>query len=205
MNKKTGLVLVVLGILLFDQFSKFYVKLNFQYAEAFEIFSWWKFLFVENNGMAFSIELLPGALGKYLLTSFRIVIVSFLGHYIYTKKIHTLRFVHLLPLLFIFAGAIGNIIDCLFYGVIFSKSTYTSVATMAADYNFSAFMQGRVVDMLYFPLFEFVWPSWVPSVGGEVFQFFRPIFNVADSFITVGIAWIVILYKRVYAKEFRKK
>lgn len=195
--------MIVALVILIDQASKFYVKLNFNYTEAYSVFDWFKILFVENNGMAFSIEILPGALGKYILTIFRIVIVSFLGVYIFKNKIKDFSLLKLVPLALIFAGAIGNIIDCLFYGNIFTASAYNQTAELVFGGGYGSFLQGKVVDMFYFPMIKGNFPDWLPFWGGDDFIFFRPIFNVADSAISVGIFFIVIFYKKVYAREFK--
>ena len=204
-RKYTWLTLsIIAGVLIVDQISKFLVKTNMFLGEEIEVFSWFKILFVENNGMAFGMEL--GS--KLFLTLFRIIAIIFIGFYIFKliKKNENIKTGYLVSVALIFAGALGNIIDCLFYGVIFNAPRFPEIATLfPADGGYAGFMYGRVVDMLYFPLFEFVWPEWVPFVGGEYFEFFEPVFNIADSAITVGIALILIFYRKSLSFESSKK
>lgn len=197
-------VSVIIGLLLIDQISKIIVKTNMYLGEEIEIFSWFKILFIENNGMAFGMEL--GS--KLFLSLFRIVAIAFIGYYIFKliKDNSIIKKGYLISLSLIFAGALGNIIDCLFYGVIFNAPSYPEIATMfPADGGYAELMHGRVVDMLYFPMFSFVWPDWVPIVGGDYFEFFEPVFNIADSAICIGIALILIFYRNSLTFEKKKK
>lgn len=195
---------VILGVLIIDQISKIIVKTNMYLGEEIEIFSWFKILFVENNGMAFGMEL--GS--KLFLTIFRIVAVILIGYYIYyiVKRDKNTKTGYLVCVSLIFAGALGNIIDCLFYGIIFNAPFPPETAVLfPAEGGYASLMYGRVVDMLYFPLLSFWWPNWVPLVGGEYFEFFRPIFNIADSAITIGIATILIFYRQSLSADKDKK
>lgn len=195
---------VILGVLIIDQISKIIVKTNMYLGEEIEIFSWFKILFVENNGMAFGMEL--GS--KLFLTIFRIVAVILIGYYIYyiVKRDKNTKIGYLVCVSLIFAGALGNIIDCLFYGIIFNAPFPPETAVLfPAEGGYASLMYGRVVDMLYFPLLSFWWPNWVPLVGGEYFEFFRPIFNIADSAITIGIATILIFYRQSLSADKDKK
>ncbi|MBR4119342.1 MAG: lipoprotein signal peptidase [Bacteroidales bacterium] len=197
-------VIVILLVLIIDQTSKFLVKTNMYLGESIDVFSWFKILFIENNGMAFGMEL--GS--KLFLTIFRIVAITLIGYYIYKliKKNNNLKKGYLISISLIFAGALGNIIDCLFYGVIFNAPRFPEIATLfPAEGGYANFMYGRVVDMLYFPLFSFVWPDWIPFVGGEYFEFFEPVFNIADSAITIGIALVLIFYRKSLSFEFSKE
>jgi len=160
--------------------------------ESIEITSWFKIYFTENPGMAFGIELFD----TYLLTIFRIIVVSVLGVYIVRLVKRDVSFGFVLCLSFVLAGALGNIIDCLCYGVVFSDS-FGQVATfMPPDGGYSTWLHGRVVDMLYFPLIKTTFPSWAPFWGGQEFIFFRPIFNVADSSICVSVFVMLIFYRK---------
>lgn len=175
--------------MLFDQLLKFWVKLNMTIGESFQVLgNWFQIYFVENNGMAFGLEF-GAQFGKIALGIFRIIAVGllfYLIHYLSKKKV---KFGPLLGISLITAGALGNIIDGIFYGMIFSESTFTQIATLFPDGGgYSGFMQGKVVDMFYFPLFTF--PEWMPFFGGQIF--FSPIFNVADSAITVGFLYLLI-------------
>ncbi|MBQ3554608.1 MAG: lipoprotein signal peptidase [Bacteroidales bacterium] len=197
-------VIVILLVLIIDQTSKFLVKTNMFLGESIEVFSWFKILFIENNGMAFGMEL--GS--KLFLTIFRIVAITLIGFYIFKliKNSNKLKKGYLISVSLIFAGALGNIIDCLFYGVIFNAPLFPDIATIfPAEGGYADFMYGRVVDMLYFPLFSFVWPDWIPFVGGEYFEFFEPVFNIADSAITIGIALVLIFYRKSLSFEFSKE
>ncbi len=195
---------IVAAVLIIDQISKIIVKTNMFLGEEIDVFSWFKILFVENNGMAFGLEL--GS--KLFLTLFRIVAIILIGYYIFKliKENNNLKKGYLVCISLIFAGAIGNIIDCLFYGVIFNSPSYPMTATLfPAEGGYADLMYGRVVDMLYFPLFSFVWPDWIPFVGGSIFEFFEPVFNIADSAITIGILILLIFYRKSLSFEFSKK
>lgn len=197
-------LIVIISVLIIDQTSKFLVKTNMYLGESIDVFSWFKILFIENNGMAFGMEL--GS--KLFLTIFRIVAITLIGFYIYKliKNNDKLKKGYLISISLIFAGALGNIIDCLFYGVIFNAPRFPEIATLfPAEGGYADFMYGRVVDMLYFPLFSFVWPDWIPFVGGEYFEFFEPVFNIADSAITIGIALVLIFYRKSLSLEFSKE
>lgn len=197
-------LIVIISVLIIDQTSKFIVKTNMFLGESIDVFSWFKILFIENNGMAFGMEL--GS--KLFLTIFRIVAITLIGFYIYKliKNNDKLKKGYLISISLIFAGALGNIIDCLFYGVIFNAPRFPEIATLfPAEGGYADFMYGRVVDMLYFPLFSFVWPDWIPFVGGEYFEFFEPVFNIADSAITIGIALVLIFYRKSLSLEFSKE
>ncbi len=161
---------------------------------------WFELHFIENNGFAFGKEF-GGDYGKLALTLFRLVAVGILGWYIYTliaEKTARYRFGYILMVALIFAGAMGNIIDSVFYGIIFSESNYhisTPAVFMPDDGGYATLFHGRVVDMLHFPLIDTFLPDWVPFWGGERFEFFRPIFNIADSSITAGVLGILLFYR----------
>lgn len=168
--------------------------------QEFEIFPWFIIHFIENEGMAFGITF-GGEYGKLALSLFRIVAVVFIGfflrHLLQTKAPNGL----IISMSLIMAGAIGNIIDSTFYGVLFSSSTYTQVATFLPEGGgYASLLHGRVVDMFYFPLFEGTYPEWLPYVGGNTFRFFQPIFNIADSAITCGVAAIIIFQRSFFAE-----
>jgi Lipoprotein signal peptidase len=195
-----GAILVVLVILIIDQSSKVWVKTNMQLYESIEIFSWFKIYFVENPGMAFGIELVD----TYILTIFRIIVVCLLGYVLFGLIMRDFKFGYIICLSLIMAGAIGNIIDCVFYGVLFDHS-YGQIATFMPAEGYSTFLNGKVVDMLSFPLIESTWPSWVPFWGGQGFVFFRPIFNIADSSICVSGFLLLLFYRHSLSASFAKE
>ena len=183
------LSLILLAIVI-DQIIKIVVKTNMQLGESIPVFGdWFKILFVENDGMAFGWELL----NKIFLTSFRIVAVAFLGYFLYKLlKNRKYPFGFVLCVAMILAGALGNIIDCLFYGEIFTSS-YGRVAEFVSwGEGYGTFMQGKVVDMFYLPLFT--WPEWIPFVGGGIF--FAPVFNFADACISCSVVALLMFYRK---------
>jgi|SRR5690606_13545137 len=203
MKGYTKPVFLILAILAIDQASKFWIKLNMTLGQEYRIL-WDKFIihFTENNGMAFGLEF-GGETGKLALSLFRIVAVIGIGyglHYMIQKKYHR---GFILNVSLIFAGALGNIIDSTIYGIIFSESTWFDKAQLfPPEGGYSRLFHGKVVDMLYFPLINGTYPSWFPFWGGQEFIFFRPVFNIADSAITVGVALILIYQKRYFKEEF---
>ena len=193
-----GKFLLCLGILLvvIDQVIKVLVKTHMTLGESIPVLGeWFQLLFVENKGMAFGMAF-GGVLGKYFLTLFRLVLFCVLVWWIH-KLLHRRKPVPtgvLVGLTLITAGAFGNIVDCLFYGLIFSESTPYAVATLG---SYAPFMQGKVVDMFYFPLWT--WPDWMPWIGGHIF--FEPVFNFADSCVTVGAIYLILFQWKFFAKE----
>jgi len=198
MSKLQKSILIVVLVLLVDQVLKIWIKTHMTMGEEFSVIgSWFRIHFVENNGMAFGFEF-GGDYGKIFLSLFRVVAVVGIGWYILklVKKDLPMGFIACVSL--IFAGAIGNIIDSAFYGLIFNDS-YGQVATLFPEGGgYATFLHGRVVDMFYFPLFSGIFPSWIPLVGGTDFEFFRPVFNVADSSISIGIFSIILFYRKQF-------
>ncbi|NEW84018.1 MAG: lipoprotein signal peptidase [Mariniphaga sp.] len=201
MSAKTKSILIVLLVLLFDQLLKLWIKSNMMLGDEFIIAkNWFIIHFVENNGMAFGLEF-GNSIGKYFLSIFRILAVGAIGWYISKLWKRDVPFGVIACFSLIMAGAIGNILDSAFYGLIFNES-YGQVATLfPAGGGYSSFLQGRVVDMFYFPLISGNYPSWLPFVGGNDFIFFRPVFNLADSSITVGIISILIFYRKFFDEK----
>ncbi len=187
-------VIIILAVIVIDQILKVWVKTHFYLGEEIVITDWFRLLFIENNGMAFGMEL--GS--KLFLTIFRLCLAGVLIWYIWRIcRFVTVKTGYIVCLALIVAGAIGNIIDCVSYGVIFNNPMPPEVAVLFPDGGgYASLFHGRVVDMLYFPLFSFTWPDWIPLLGGEVFEFFKPIFNIADSAITVGILAMLLFYHR---------
>lgn len=198
-------IFVVL-LLVIDQVIKILVKTNMTVGESIHVLGdWFQIYFIENNGMAFGMQF-GGYVGKYILSIFRVVLVGAIFVYIrhLLKRKDTPMGV-LIGLSAIMCGALGNIIDSLFYGLIFSESTYTQVAQLfPAGGGYAGFLQGKVVDMLYFPLIDTNWPQWMPFCGGEHLIFFRPIFNFADSCITCGAIYLLIFKWRFFSMESKK-
>lgn len=185
MNKYLKYILIILGILLVDQVLKTWIKTNMFLGQEFIIFPWFIIHFTENNGMAFGLEF-AGQYGKLFLTVFRIIAVIGIGyglHYIIKHNYHKGL---ILCVSLILAGAIGNIIDSVFYGVI---------------YDYAPLLYGRVVDMFYFPVIQGTYPSWFPFWAGDEFIFFRPVFNIADAAISVGVITILIFQKQYFKEE----
>ncbi len=195
------LSLIVLFILVMDQVFKIWIKTHLALGDEIVIFkNWFIIHFVENNGMAFGFEF-AGEYGKMFLSVFRIIAVIAIGWYmVKLSKNKEVPFGFLVCIALILAGAFGNIIDSLFYGMIFNHS-YGQVAELfPPGGGYSDFLHGRVVDMLYFPLLEGFYPDWLPFLGGKEFVFFRPVFNIADSSITIGIFAIIIFYRKQFGK-----
>ena len=172
--------------------------------EEFNVFgNWFKILFIENNGMAFGMEF--GS--KLFLTIFRILAVVLFCYYLVKIKDRPgVRRGFIVCVALVIAGAAGNIIDCLFYGLIFNNPVPPEVATLfPAGGGYAPLFYGKVVDMLYFPLFSFYWPDWLPWIGGTRFEFFRPVFNIADSAITVAMICIILFYNKDLSETLNKK
>ena len=197
MNLKKAYFIVFL-VLLVDQLSKIYVKTHFILHDEIEVFSWFKILFIENEGMAWGAEI-PGSYGKITLTLFRIIAVGGIGYWLWdaVKKQHSK--VLIIAISLILAGAFGNIIDSVFYGLIFDDSSY-NLATLFSEKPYGSVFYGKVVDMFYFPIIkDYPMPEWVPIIGGKPFTFFNAIFNVADFAISVGVGILIVFNKRAFS------
>jgi len=199
-NKFTQVALIIFLILLADQFLKFWVKTHMYLGEEYNVLGeWFRIHFTENQGMAFGLQF-GGSYGKLVLSIFRILAVGFIGYYLYKLIRQKAAKGLIISLTLILAGALGNIIDSTFYGLLFSESFgYEPAVLFPEEGGYAAFLYGSVVDMFYFPMLEGVFPYWIPFWGGEEFIFFRPVFNIADSAITIGVA-MIILFQRKYFK-----
>lgn len=203
LSKGSLVTLSVILLLVLDQVIKFAVKLNMTLGESIPVFgNWFQICFIENNGMAFGMQF-GGSLGKLALSLFRVVLIGFIIFYLrkLTKKADTPTGV-LVGFSLILVGAIGNVIDCLFYGEIFSESTFTQVAQLfPPDGGYSSMLYGKVVDMFYFPIIHTTWPEWMPVCGGEEFIFFSPVFNFADACISVAVIYMLIFQRKFFSDE----
>jgi signal peptidase II len=204
MSRRKNQIITAAGIslaaIIIDQAIKIWVKTSMYMHEVIEITPWFKILFTENRGMAFGMELVD----KLFLTSFRIVAVIFLIYIIGRQIRQGVNYLFLICLSLILAGATGNIIDCLFYGMVFNNPPAPIVAEFVPwGTGYDSMFYGRVVDMFYFPLVEWNWPGWMPFCGGEHFIFFSPIFNFADACISCGVI-AVLLFCRKELQELMK-
>ena len=190
-------VLVVLAVLLIDQMIKIWVKTSMTLHESIHVTDWFYITFIENNGMAFGMQL--GS--KIVLSLFRVIAISALGYYIWLEVKRKAKTGYLVCLSLVLAGAAGNLIDCMFYGLVFNESSpYYLSYFVPFGTGYAPFLMGKVVDMFYFPLIETEWPMWMPFVGGEHFVFFSPVFNFADSCISVSVVWILLFYRQEISK-----
>ena len=203
-------LLIVFIILVVDQVSKVYIKLNFPltiYGELplFDL-GWFKLLFIENKGMAWGAtinDFLPFISerdGKLFLTLFRMAAVTFIFYWLYNSVKQRSSKLLIISLSLILAGAIGNIIDSVFYGYFFTNSYY-NVAHFSPGNGYESFFHGHVVDMLQFPMFTWVWPDWIPYFGGNEFTFFEPVFNIADTSISIGVGIMLFFNKQIYSEN----
>lgn len=183
-------LIIILSVLIIDQIIKFLVKTHMTLGESIDVTSWFKILFVENNGMAFGMEII----GKLFLSLFRIGAIGFFTWYLIKILDKGFPTGYVVTVSFIIAGATGNLLDCMFYGLIFTESTPFNQAVMTSfGDGYAPFLYGKVVDMFYFPLWT--WPDWMPLVGGDIF--FGPVFNFADSCITCGVITLLLFYTKV--------
>ena len=192
-------MLTVFSVLIIDQIIKIWIKTHMYWHESIRITDWFYIFFTENRGMAFGMEIFS----KLFLTSFRIVAVCVIGWYLYRFVKHRVKAGFVFCIALILAGAIGNIIDSVFYGVLFSESTHSQIATFMPEAGgYAPWFYGKVVDMFYFPIIETDWPTWMPLVGGEHFIFFSPIFNFADAAISCGVVAVFLFYSKYMSEAY---
>jgi len=195
-------IAIIFLVLLLDQIFKFYIKTHYMLGEEYYVFGWKWFIihFTENPGMAFGMQF-GGNFGKLLLSLLRIIAIGTIIWYL-VKIIKEKKAVGLIICIsLIVAGALGNLIDSAFYGLIFSESYYQVAELFPEGGGYAGFLHGKVVDMLYFPMFSGQFPQWIPFVGGNEFLFFRPVFNLADSSITTGVIALLVFQKRYFKKN----
>lgn len=192
-------IIIIILILLIDQISKIYIKTNFLYGEEVIVFDWFRIHFIENNGMAWGAEF-GGRTGKLVLTVFRLFAIVGIGYWLYSSVKKNAPAILIVAISLIFAGAMGNIIDSVFYGVIFDTPR-NAVATMFAKKPYGTLFHGKVVDMLYFPIWSGDLPSWVPFWGGKPFTFFNAIFNIADASISTAVGILIFFNKKAFPHE----
>lgn len=196
-------IVVIVLVIVADQALKIWIKTNMYLGQEYILADWFRIHFVENNGMAFGMEVSGG---KLFLSLFRIVAVGFIGYYLYQLIQKGYQKGYIACVALILAGAFGNIIDCIFYGEIFSESFQGNVATFVPiGEGYASWMHGQVVDMFFFPLVKGTFPSWLPIWGGESFTFFNAIFNIADAAITVGIFILILFYRKTLSKSLEKE
>ena len=200
-------ILLILLILLIDQISKIYIKTHFALHESVDVFSWFKIYFIENDGMAWGTKIsdfasfISDRTAKVVLTLFRVVAIFGIGYWLFDATKKQSSKILIVSIALIFAGALGNIIDSVFYGILFDDS-YNQVAHFLPETGgYDSLLHGRVVDMLYFPLFEIDLPQWFPIYAGKRFNFFEPVFNVADVAISTGFIMLIVFNKRVFGKS----
>lgn len=198
MRIQKSIILIVI-ILVVDQLSKIYIKTNFELYEDIKVFSWFKILFIENEGMAWGAKI-PGSYGKVILTLFRLVAIVGIGWWLWDSTRKKAPKVLLISISLIFAGAMGNIIDSVFYGVLFNDSTGQVATFLPEAGGYAPLLKGKVVDMLYFPLYDGILPDWMPIWGGERFVFFEPVFNIADMAISTGFGILLVFHRKAFPK-----
>ena len=200
MSLKKSIVVIIL-VLLIDQISKIYIKTNFALHEEVSVFSWFRIVFVENKGMAWGVEL-PGSYGKLVLALFRLVAICGIGYWLYDSVKKNSPAILTFCIALIFAGAFGNIIDSVFYGLLFSESTQVDIATFLPEGGgYETIFHGKVVDMIQFTIYDGILPEWIPIWGGKHFSFFDPVFNIADSAISIGVFLLIVFYKKAFPKH----
>ena len=204
--KYKHVLFIVFLILLLDQAIKIYVKTHFYYGESVSVSgNWFQLLFIENEGMAFGMKIMDGEIGKIILTLFRLIAVAF-GFFWVKQLVDKKNSKGLLICAsLILAGAAGNLIDSMFYGMIFSESETHIAQFVPFGTGYASFLHGRVVDMFYFPVIDTTWPQWMPYFGGSKFRFFEPIFNLADAAISVGILVLFFFQKKLVKPATDKK
>ena len=206
MSLKRSIIIIIL-ILFIDQISKIYIKTHFALGDEYKVFDWFRVYFVENDGMAWGTKLsdftsfISDRTAKIALTIFRIIAIIGIGFWLLDATRKKSTKVLLLAIAFIFAGALGNIIDSVFYGVLFNDSQGQIAAFLPIEGGYDGLLHGRVVDMLYFPIWKGYLPEWLPLFGGKFFTFFEPVFNIADMAISTGFMMLLVFNKKAFPKK----
>lgn len=197
MKKNLILATSLIGfVLITDQVIKIWIKTHFILGQRITVCRDWFFInFIENNGMAFGKEF-GGDAGKLMLSLLRIAAVIGIGWYLYKLSKTKIHRALIASIALIFAGAVGNILDSVFYGMLFNDSTLSVAQFMPSTGGYAGILHGKVVDMLYFPILNGYFPTWIPLIGGSAYEFFSPVFNIADSAITVGVVILIIFYSK---------
>lgn len=198
LTKGQTALFVIFSVLIIDQLIKIWVKTHMYLHESHRVTDWCYIYFTENNGMAFGMELF----GKLFLTTFRIAAVAFIGWCLYKIIQKGFKTGYIICISLILTGALGNIIDSVFYGILFNESTHAQIATMGGG-GYAPLLYGRVVDMFYFPIIDAYWPTWMPFIAGQHFIFFSPIFNFADSAISCGIIALFLFYTKSFNESYQ--
>jgi signal peptidase II len=202
-RKKTFLVIAI--ILFIDQASKIYIKTHFELGQELKVFEWFRLFFIENEGMAWGAKLsdisshINDSSAKLFLTIFRIFALFGIGYWLHQSLQKSASKILIISLALVFSGALGNIIDSVFYGILFDGSL-GQTSTLFASESYASVFHGNVVDMLYFPLFKGYFPEWIPFIGGNYFSFFEPVFNVADMAISTGVGLLLVFNKKIFPK-----
>ena len=206
MSLRKSIIIIVL-ILLVDQISKVYIKTHFALGDEYRVFHWFRIYFVENDGMAWGtkisdfVSFISERSAKIALTVFRIVAIFGIGYWLFGATKNKSPKILVLAIALIFAGALGNIIDSVFYGLLFNGSQGQIATFLPAEGGYDGLLHGRVVDMLYFPLWKGYLPNWLPVFGGKFFTFFEPVFNVADMSISTGFIMLLVFNKKAFPKK----
>jgi len=206
MSLKKASILIII-ILFIDQISKVYIKTHFELGEEIKVFNWFRILFVENDGMAWGAKLsdftsvITDRTAKIILTTFRLVAIVGIGYWLISSIKNKSPKLLIIAVSLIFAGAFGNIIDSVFYGVIFDNSSGQIATAFPEGGGYDSLLHGKVVDMLHFPMWKGYLPDWMPFYGGNYFTFFNPVFNIADMAISTGVGILIVFNRRAFPKE----